>query len=262
MRSARALLLGDVVGPAGLAALAAGLPTLRAECGTAIVVANGENAAAGFGLSAETAAAIMAAGVDVITSGNHVWQKRDFWPVLEAEPRVLRPANYPPGLPGRGLWTGELGGQAWAVINLQGREDMYPIDCPFRAADAVLASLEPGCLILVDFHAESCDEKEALGLYLDGRVACLAGTHTHIQTADEKILPKGSAYITDLGMVGPENSVIGMRADICVRRSLTQVPYKMEVEESPASICGILVDIDPGSGRALRAERVHVPAIA
>ncbi len=262
MSAARALLLGDVIGVSGLEALKRRLPALRAETGARLVVVNGENAAGGFGLSVESAEAILACGVDVITSGNHVWQKRDFWPLLEKDPRILRPANYPPGCPGEGLWTGDTGGFPWAVLNLQGREQMYPIDCPFRKADEILAALAPERIVLVDFHAETTEEKEALGLYLDGRVSCVVGTHTHVQTADERILPKGTAYMTDLGMTGPPDSIIGMKTDICVRRSLTQVPYKMEVAEGPSEVRGLLVEVDPGSRRAVSVKRIVLPAVS
>jgi 2',3'-cyclic-nucleotide 2'-phosphodiesterase len=262
MSPAKALLLGDVIGLSGILALKKRLPSLKAELGADLVLANGENAAAGFGLTTETAEEIFSAGVDVITSGNHIWQKRDFWPVLEKDARVLRPANYPPGVPGHGLWVGELSGFSWAVLNLQGREHMYPVDCPFRAADAAIQGLGLGRILIIDFHAESAEEKEALALYLDGRIGCVAGTHTHIQTADERVLPKGTAYITDLGMVGPEDSVIGMKTEICVRRSLTQVPLKMEVAEGPATICGLVVEFEAETGRAKQVTRVTIPPSA
>lgn len=260
MAGPAALLLGDIIGISGITALKQRLPGLKKDLGVDIVVANGENAAGGFGLSPETAIDIFASGVDVITSGNHIWQKRDLWPVLERDERILRPANYPPGAPGHGLWRGDRGGKSFVVINLQGREHMYPIDCPFRTADALLSALEGDPIIIVDFHAESTEEKEALGLYLDGRVACLVGTHTHVQTADERILPKGCAYLTDLGMVGPDDSVIGMKTDICVKRSLSQMPLKMEVEEGPARVCGLFVRFDTAMRKALAVERVNMAA--
>jgi metallophosphoesterase (TIGR00282 family) len=259
MATARVLLLGDVIGVSGIDALKRRLPALRKDLGADLVVANGENAAGGFGLSSETASALFACGVDVLTSGNHVWQKRDFWPVLEKDGRVLRPANYPPACPGRGIWTGEAGGFPWAVINLQGRERLYPIDCPFRKADEVIAELGMERLIVVDFHAECAEEKESLGFYLDGRVSCVVGTHTHVQTADEKILPGGCAYHTDLGMTGPVDSIIGMKTDICVRRSLSQIPYKMEVAEGPSIISGLFVEIDPSSRKAVSTRRISLP---
>jgi 2',3'-cyclic-nucleotide 2'-phosphodiesterase len=256
----KALMIGDVIGQSGLKALFAGIGPLARSSGAAIVVANGENAQGGFGIGKEEADRLFAMGVQVITTGNHVWERPGSTELLAVTPRLLRPANYPPGAPGLGWALLEAGGASWAVLNLQGREDMTAIDCPFRAADAALAAIEaasPGALVLVDFHAESVEEKEALGFYLDGRVAAVAGTHTHVQTADERILPKGSGYITDLGMSGPVDSVIGVKAEICLRRGLTQMPIKMESAEGDASICGALFSIDPESRRCVAVERVR-----
>jgi metallophosphoesterase (TIGR00282 family) len=252
-------MIGDVIGLPGLKALFAGLGPLIKSTGADIVVANGENAQGGFGIGKEEADRLFAVGVRVITTGNHVWERPGSPELLASTPLLLRPANYPAGAPGLGWATLESGGAAWAVLNLQGREGMTPIDCPFRAADAALAEIAakaPGALVLVDFHAESVEEKEALGFYLDGRVAAMVGTHTHVQTADERILPKGTGYITDLGMSGPVDSVIGVKAEICVRRGLTQMPIKMESAEGDASICGALFTIDRESGRCLRVERI------
>ena len=255
----RALMLGDVIGEPGLKAMFAGLGELVRRLKVDLVVANGENAAAGFGITSEETAKLFSNGVQVITSGNHVWEKKGAAELLAAESRLLRPANYPEGAPGRGLAVIEAAGKTWAVLNLQGRESLYSIDCPFRKADSILAGLateHPGAIVLVDFHAESNEEKEALGLYLDGRVAAVAGTHTHVQTADARILPKGSGYITDLGMTGPDDSVIGVKTEICVRRSLTQMPLKMETAEGKASIHGALFTIDGETGRCLSVEAV------
>ena len=189
-----------------------------------------------------------------------MWERPGSAELLAATPLLLRPANYPPGAPGIGSAILEAGGAIWAVLNLQGREGMTPIDCPFRGADAALASIfaaAPGAIVLVDFHAESVEEKEALGFYLDGRIAAVAGTHTHVQTADERILPKGTGYITDIGMSGPVDSVIGVRIDICVRRGLTQMPIKMESAEGEASISGALFTIDGETKRCLSVERIQ-----
>jgi metallophosphoesterase (TIGR00282 family) len=256
----KALMIGDVIGTPGMKALFAGLGPLVRSSGADIVVANGENAQGGFGIGKEEADKLFAMGVHVITSGNHVWERPGSAELLEATARLLRPANYPPGAPGRGYALVEAGGATWAVINLQGREGMSPIDCPFRTADAVLAAIAaeaPGAIALVDFHAESVEEKEALGFYLDGRVAAIAGTHTHVQTADERILPKGSGYITDIGMSGPEDSIIGVKVEICIRRGLTQMPIKMESAEGEASIKGALFSIDRESRRCLSIERIR-----
>jgi metallophosphoesterase (TIGR00282 family) len=257
---ARALMIGDVIGEAGLKALFAGLGPLVRSSRADIVIANGENAMGGFGIGKEEADRLFSMGVQVITTGNHVWERPGSAELLAGTARLLRPANYPPGATGTGTAILESGGATWAVLNLQGREGMSPIDCPFRGADAALAAIEaeaPGAMVLVDFHAESVEEKEALGFYLDGRVAALAGTHTHVQTADERILPKGSGYITDIGMSGPVDSVIGVKVDICVRRGLTQMPIKMESAEGDSFISGVLFTIDRETRRCLAVERIR-----
>jgi len=256
----KALMIGDVIGSPGIKALFAGLGPLVRATEACIVIVNGENAQGGFGIGKEEADKLFSIGVQVITSGNHVWERAGAAELLDSEPRLLRPANYPPGTPGSGLALVESGGARWAILNLQGREGMSPIDCPFRRADELLARVaaeSPGALVVVDFHAESAEEKEALAFYLDGRISALAGTHTHVQTADERILPKGTGYITDLGMTGPEDSVIGVKAEICIRRGLTQMPIKMESAEGPASISGALFEIEAGTGRCLRIERIR-----
>jgi hypothetical protein len=253
-------MIGDVIGQSGLKALFAGLGPLVRSTRADIVIANGENAMGGFGLGKEEADRLFSIGVQVITTGNHVWERPGSAELLAATPMLLRPANYPPGVAGSGTAILESGGAVWAVLNLQGREGMTPIDCPFRGADAALIAIEasaPGAIVLVDFHAESVDEKEALGFYLDGRIAAMAGTHTHVQTADERILPKGTGYITDIGMSGPVDSVIGVKVDICVRRGLTQMPIKMESAEGDAFISGVLFTIDPETRRCLSVERIR-----
>jgi hypothetical protein len=255
----KALMLGDVVGQPGLKALFAGLGPLVRTTSADIVIANGENAQGGFGIGKEESDKLFELGVQVITTGNHVWERPGSAELLASTPRLLRPANYPLGASGKGWATLQSGGATWAVLNLQGREGMTPIDCPFRCADSALAEIAseaPGAIVLVDFHAESVEEKEALAFYLDGRIAALAGTHTHVQTADERILPKGTGYITDLGMSGPVDSVIGVKADICVRRCLTQMPIKMESAEGDASILGALFSIDKASGACVSVERI------
>jgi len=255
----KALMIGDVIGQSGLKALSAGIGPLARSVGADLVVANGENAQGGFGIGAEEAERLFSIGVQVITTGNHVWERPGSAELLAATPRLLRPANYPPGAPGKGWAVVAAGETTWAVLNLQGREGMTSLDCPFRCADAAIAEIRataPEAIIVVDFHAESSEEKEALGFYLDGRVAGVAGTHTHVQTADERILPKGTGYITDIGMSGPVDSVIGVKADICVRRGLTQMPIKMESADGDASICGVLFSVDGESGRCVAVERI------
>jgi metallophosphoesterase (TIGR00282 family) len=263
-------MIGDVVGDPGLEALEQRLPALIERYSAGFTVVNGENAAAGFGLTGETLDRILAAGADAVTGGNHIWEKREFWPVLDGGQPVLRPANYPAEVPGRGILRLEKTGARLTVINLQGREQMKPIDCPFRCFDrlyeetiAARAAAGAGAgahpespVILVDFHAESSREKEALAYYLDGRVSVVAGTHTHVQTSDERILPGGTAYITDLGMTGAKNGVIGMDTRICLDRARTQIAYRMECAPGPeTAIQGIAVTLNE-QGRALAVERI------
>ena len=255
----KVLMIGDVIGEPGLKALFAGLGELRRRLAVDLVVANGENAAAGVGITAAEFKRLRDAGVDVITSGNHVWEKPGATELLNSEERLLRPANYPPEAPGHGFCFVEKAGLRFAILNLQGRESMSPIDCPFRGATAILDKVEAeqrGSFVIVDFHAESSEEKEALAFHLDGRVSAFAGTHTHVQTADERILPQGTGYLGDLGMTGPSDSVIGVKTDICIRRSLTQIPIKMETAEGSAIIRGALFTIDAQSRRCISVERL------
>ena len=259
----RIFLGGDVFGPVGMRCAARLLPELISGEGIDFTVINGENASGGIGLSADDASAIIGAGADVITGGNHTFEKRDYWPVLAENPAVLRPENYPSDgdLPGRGGAVFEKNGQRFAVLNLQGREDMMAIDCPFRCADARLSSwgaesVPP--LVVVDFHAESNEEKEALGLYLAGRAVSVTGTHTHVQTADERILPGGTAFMTDVGMTGPLRSVIGSDPAVAVKRNVTQVLYRMECPDVPGALRGLIVDVDPETRRAVAVTRVEI----
>jgi calcineurin-like phosphoesterase len=286
---------GDVFGAPGMRCACALLPRLIADESIDFTVINGENATSGIGLSEADARALLAAGADAITGGNHSFEKRDFWPVLESLPQALRPANFPPNpspspvasgaseraatsaapstatppagfdlpaIPGRGAAVFEKAGYRFAVLNLMGREDMTPLDCPFRAADAQLtawAAEETAPIVLVDFHAESNEEKEALGLYLAGRVAAVVGTHTHVQTADERVLPPGTAYMTDLGMTGPVRSVIGSDPASAIKRNITQVLYRMDAFDAPAALRGLIVDIDPATRVACAVKRVDLP---
>lgn len=252
----RLLFIGDLMGRPGRKLVAEGLPALREAFGPFdFVVANGENAAGGFGLTEKIVAQLFDLGVDCLTSGNHIWDKRDYVPHLMEEDRVLRPANYPDGCPGSGVKILEKAGLSLAVVNLQGRVFMADIDCPFRVADALLAAIEVPC-IFVDFHAEASSEKRALGLYLDGRVSAVVGTHTHIQTADEEILHKGTAYLTDVGMTGGHGGVIGMEAGSVLSRFLTAMPTKFEICERDLRLNGVVVDIDDDRGLALDIRRV------
>lgn len=250
---------GDTVARAGRRALEERLFDLRQEREIDFVVANVENAAAGFSITQRIAVELFAAGVDVMTSGNHIFDKREVLEYIETEPRLLRPANYAPGVPGKGRWVGKAKGIPVAVINLQGRAFMTPCDDPFRSADTQLASLEPSVkIILVDMHAETTAEKMALGRYLDGRVSAVVGTHTHVQTADEQILPGGTAYLTDLGMTGPHDGIIGMQTSIVLERFLKGIAPKFEPSEGNAQLNGLLIDLDEETGKALAVERISL----
>jgi metallophosphoesterase (TIGR00282 family) len=257
-------MIGDVVGEPGLKALEDNLPDIIKDNAVDFTVVNGENSAEGFGMTEAALKRIIAAGADVVTSGNHVWEKREFWPALESDGRVLRPANYPAGCAGRGWQHVEKAGLNWIVINLQGREYMTPIDCPFRGFDDIVKDINDLLpLIIVDFHAESSREKEALGYYIDGRAALVAGTHTHVQTADERVLPKETAYITDLGMTGVSDSVIGMDTEVCLDRTHKQVLYRMEPAagrqvngKSSAGVQGVIAEINAETGKALSIRRI------
>lgn len=252
-----ALVLGDIVGQPGCRALFIGLKPLVKRFNADLVVVNGENAADGLGITPEITDQLLQDGVHVITSGNHVWQKREIYPVLNANERIIRPANYPHCKVGRGHTVVDIKGTNVAVVNLQGRMRMSDIDCPFTVGKELVRRLKDTAkTIIVDFHAEVPEEKEALAYWLDGMVTAVVGTHTHVQTADERILPGGTAYITDLGMIGPQMSVIGVEPDIAIRRSMTQMPLKMPIADSPAEIRGVSVKIDVETGKAVSIERV------
>ena len=257
----RVLLIGDVIGKPGRVAVEQVLRGLRDERGIDFVTANGENVAGGMGLTPSTAEALFGAGVDVITSGNHIWDKREIYPYLDTSERVLRPLNYGThDVPGRGWGIFQaLDGTELAVINLQGRTTMVPIDNPFTDADRLLdeASEPLPPIRIVDFHCELTSEKNALGLYLDGRVSAVVGTHTHVVTGDERILPKGTAYLTDLGMTGPLWSVIGFNPGTVLPRFVNALPTRFEVGDGPVILNACQVDIDPATGRALQIERIQ-----
>ncbi|MBY0277295.1 TIGR00282 family metallophosphoesterase [Candidatus Binatia bacterium] len=255
----RLLFLGDVVGKGARQALRRRLRALRRERNVSFVVANGENAAGGKGLDPDSADELFDAGVDVITTGNHVWQHSRLLPVLEHETRILRPANFPAGNPGRGFTVQRAAdGTAVGVINLIGRVFMGSFDCPFRAADRILGEIAAEAdVVLVDMHAETTSEKVAMGWHLAGRVAGVVGSHTHVQTADERILPGGTGYLTDAGMCGPIDSVIGMRREEVLRRFVTQMPVRFEVAKGNVLVQGALLEIDSQTGRATAIERVQ-----
>jgi 2',3'-cyclic-nucleotide 2'-phosphodiesterase len=255
----RILMTGDTVARSGRRALEERLHDLRMQREIDFVVSNVENAAGGFSITPRIAEDLLAAGVDVMTSGNHIFDKKEILEYIDKQPRLLRPANYAPGVPGKGRWVGKARGVPIAVINLQGRVFMSQCDDPFRCADAQLAALEPSVkIILVDMHAEATSEKMAMGRYLDGRVSVVYGTHTHVQTADEQIMPEGTAYMTDLGMVGPHDGVIGMRSDIVLERFLRGLSTKFEPCDGAIRLNGLIVDVEEETGRALRVERLSL----
>ena len=255
----RVLFLGDVVGKPGRQAVAAAVPALRERYQPSVVLANAENSAGGLGLTRRTVAELRGAGVDILTSGNHVFAQKEAEVAITEVPELLRPANYPPGTPGRGWGVFPVpGGGQIAVLNLMGRTFMADLDCPFRVADRVLPDLrEQTHLIIVDMHAEATSEKQALARYLDGRVSVVIGTHTHVQTADEMVLAGGTAFISDVGMVGPRDSVLGMRPELAIRSFLTKMPTRLEVARGAALLCGLVVDLDDASGRAEHIGRIQ-----
>ncbi len=254
----RILFIGDVFGRPGRRVLSALLPGLRTETQADLVVVNGENVASGVGLTSETAQELFTAGCDVITGGNHIWDKEEGVSFVDREPRVLRPLNYPPGTPGRGFGIFQAGGCDVGVISLLGRVFMNPFDCPFRAADKAIATLSGSVRVLfVDFHAEATSEKAALAHYLDGRVTAIVGTHTHVQTADERVLPRGTAFLTDAGMTGPHDSCIGVRTELALRRMLTQMPVRFQPGGGDLQLQGVLIDADRSTGWAVSISRIR-----
>jgi metallophosphoesterase (TIGR00282 family) len=257
----KVLFLGDVFAKAGLQAVKRLVPKLIAQRGIDLVVANAENAAGGAGVTPEIAGDLLRCEIDLLTSGNHIWAKREIVPYLEAPgSRLLRPANYPQGAPGRGRGIAATpDGRRLGVINLEGRVFMRNLDDPFRAAEREVAALraEGATCILVDMHCEATSEKNAMGHFLDGRVSAVLGTHTHVQTADERVLPGGTAYITDVGMCGPWDSVIGVRKEIVLQRFLSQRPVGFEPAKRDARVQGAIVDLDDATGRAASIERVQ-----
>ncbi|HUP02052.1 MAG TPA: TIGR00282 family metallophosphoesterase [Gemmatimonadota bacterium] len=255
------LFVADVFGRPGRRALERGLAAARRRSELSFVIVNGENAAGGFGLTPAIAREFLDAGTDVITSGNHIWDRREIYELLDSEPRVLRPDNYPPGSPGRGVWTGTMGDVPAAVLNLQGRVFMKEIDCPFRRLDDLLAreDVKSARIIVLDFHAEATAEKVAMGRYADGRVTAVIGTHTHVPSADACILPGGTAYVTDAGMTGPHGGVIGIKTAGALRRFLTQTPHRFEVAGENVRFQGLRLSVDESTGRAAGIERIDEP---
>ena len=257
----RVLILGDVVGRPGRRAIRDLVPALVESEGIDLVVANAENAAGGIGVDIKSAEELFSGGVHVLTSGNHIWKKKEIYPYMEKNPFLVRPANYPEGAPGQGWveWQNDAGLRA-LIVNLQGRVFMPGhVDDPFRCADMLLRrrnSFSP--VIIVDMHAEATSEKNAMGWYLDGRVSLVYGTHTHVQTADERILPGGTAYITDLGMCGPSDSVIGMERETVIQGFLSQLPQRFEVASENVIVQGVISEVDEATGKARSIRRVRL----
>ena len=257
----KVLMVGDVYGEPGRAAVQKLLPKLRDEHAIDLAVVNVENAAGGFGITPPMTKAFLEQGVDVMTTGNHVWDKKEIVPHIAKENLLLRPANFPEGTPGVGYVTVKAGPHRVGVVNLMGRVFMNPIDCPFRKADEILAQLRRDTsIILVDMHAEATSETLAMGWYLDGRVTAVVGTHRHVQTADERVLPGGTAYITDLGLTGPTDGIIGVDRQQIIQRFVTQMPIKFETAKGPAALHGVVITLDPETGRATAIQRLRVPA--
>jgi metallophosphoesterase (TIGR00282 family) len=256
----RILFLGDIVGNSGRQMVKDHLPRLRRELELDVVLANGENASGGLGLSAKSAQELHRCGVDVLTTGNHVWKFPDIRPALDNEPWLLRPGNYPASAPGRGAGVYELGVNLppLMVVNLQGRAFMEAIDCPFGAAEALVAKAPPEAVIVVDMHAEATSEKRALAHLLRGRVQAVVGTHTHVQTNDARILDGMTGYISDLGMCGPEDSCLGMDNDIILRRFRTGLPQRFELAKGPCMLNGALMEVDNGQCRSISAWQYRV----
>jgi metallophosphoesterase (TIGR00282 family) len=246
------LAIGDIIGRPGRQAVSQLLPGLRQQYGLDLVIANGENAAGGIGLTPDTAQELLETGVDVITSGNHIWAQKEIIPHLDGPMPILRPLNYPPGVPGRGhLAIGQV-----AVVNLIGRTFIGDLDCPFRAMDQLLGEIKQR-IIIVDFHAEATSEKVAMGRYLDGRVSAVLGTHTHVGTIDAQLLPQGTAYVTDIGMTGPLDSVIGDDTEAVLQRFLTRLPHHLSVGKGKTALNAIMVEVADDTGQAMGIERIY-----
>ena len=257
----RILFIGDLVGSGGRKLLKARLPDLKKSLQTDVCIANAENAAAGLGLTASLAREIHACGVDIITMGNHTWSKHEFLNSIDDFRHLVRPANMPAAWPGRGFTVFDHPAGKLVVINLLGRVFMDPADDPFAVADRLITRLkdESGTkLVLVDFHAEATAEKNAMGWYLNGRATAVIGTHTHIQTADERILDRGTAFITDVGMSGPVDGIIGMERETSLRRFIDRLPAPYEVAQGRSALCAVLIEADPATGQALRIQRIRV----
>lgn len=252
------LFIGDIVGKPGREAVKAFLNKLKVEYDIQLTIANGENAAGGNGITKDVAQELYAAGIEFITMGNHVWDQRQIMTFIDSEPRLIRPANYPSGAPGKGFGFVRLAGVKVGIINLSGRVYLSPLDDPFSGAIRLINMMSQETpIIIVDFHAEATSEKIALGWFLDGKATAVLGTHTHVQTADARVLEKGTAYITDVGMTGPRDSVLGVKKEVVINRFLTQLPVKFEIANGPLQINAVIIDIDEKTGRARKIEAIQ-----
>ncbi len=256
----KVLFIGDIMGEPGRRIISRVMPKMVADHQIDLVIGNGENAAGGFGITADLAAELFEMGIAVLTLGNHAWDKKEIVEHIQHEPRLLRPANYPDGVPGRGsVVTETAGGARVAVLQLMGRVFMPTLDCPFQTAEREIAELKKHTsAVIVDMHAEATSEKMAMGHFLDGRVTAVVGTHTHVQTADEQILANGTAYITDIGMTGPLHSVIGIKKELAIEKFLTHMPRRFEVAPGPAVFCAVLIELDAALGKAVSIQRIRV----
>ncbi|MCR5176708.1 MAG: TIGR00282 family metallophosphoesterase [Anaerovibrio sp.] len=255
----RLMIVGDVVGRPGRKAFARHTRELRQKHNVDVVIVNGENSAGGKGVSRKSLDELYNNGADIITSGNHIWDNREVYGLIDSEPYLIRPANYPEGAPGKGWCIYPFKAKNIAVVNMSGRAFMPEMDCPFQKIEDVLSEIKDQAdITILDFHAETTSEKMAMGYYLDGRVQAVVGTHTHIQTADQRILPNGTAYITDLGMVGPLNSVLGVKADIIIKKFTSCMPVRFELADGPAVYSAVIVDIEDATNRSTGIERILI----
>ncbi len=253
------MMIGDICGRPGRQAVAHFIPILKEKYKLDLIIANGENSAGGVGITAKVLDELLQMDIHIVTTGNHIWDKKEIFDFIDEAGSLIRPANFPPGTPGKGYIITQINGLSVGVINLCGRTFMPPVDCPFQAIDQILSEIKDLCeIIIIDFHAEATSEKLALGWYLDGKVSCVAGTHTHVQTADERILPLGTAYISDLGMVGPWNSILGVDKEPVIRKFLTGLPTKFTVAKDDDIIfCAIMIQLDDHSHQVNQVIRIQ-----
>ncbi|MFC2060877.1 TIGR00282 family metallophosphoesterase [Elusimicrobiota bacterium] len=252
------LFLGDIVGKPGRDAVKNHLETLKKQNDIAFTIVNGENSAGGLGITPEIYRELLGYGIDVITTGNHIWKRKEIYEIID-QPQLLRPANYPDEAPGRGYGKYRIDNTEIAVINLQGRIFIEPINCPFTVVDSILKELKGIKIIIVDVHAEATSEKMALGWYLDGKVSAVLGTHTHVMTSDARIMPEGTGYITDAGMTGSKSGIIGVEKEEIIRKFITGMPFRFKVSKGKESIEGVVLEVDEKSGKCIRLKSISVP---